>query len=72
MLRRFTEKNVSPHVDFIPIVYDTLKKEESLINDPSIEYSKAYIKDFKSLPKRKNLFERFRGTWGQTIDTTAY
>jgi uncharacterized SAM-binding protein YcdF (DUF218 family) len=72
LLRRFTKKYVSPQVGLIPIVYDTLKKEESSINDPTIEYNKAYVKDFKSLPKRKNFFERFRGTRGLDIDTTAY
>jgi uncharacterized SAM-binding protein YcdF (DUF218 family) len=71
MLRRFTQKYIGPEVAFIPIVYDTLKREEALIQDPAIDYSKAYVNNFKSLTKRKNFLERFRGTRGLDIDTTA-
>ena len=72
MLRRFTQKYIGPEVDFIPIVYDTLKKMELLIKDPTIDYDKAHVNNFQSLIKRKSFFERFRGTRGLEIDTTAY
>jgi uncharacterized SAM-binding protein YcdF (DUF218 family) len=72
MLRRFTRQYVSPDVAFIPIVYDTLNSEETLMQDPEIDYSKALVSVFKSLPRRKNFLDRFRGTWGLDIDTTAY
>lgn len=72
MLRRFIRKYVSHEIDLIPIVYDTLNRDESLVQDPEIDYDKAFVKDFKSLPKRKSFLERFRGTRGHEIDTTAY
>jgi uncharacterized SAM-binding protein YcdF (DUF218 family) len=72
MLRRFTHKYVSRDVAFIPIVYDSLQSGDTGIPDPVIDYSKAFVNHFQSLPKRKNIFERFRGTQGLDIDTTAY
>jgi uncharacterized SAM-binding protein YcdF (DUF218 family) len=72
MLHRFTRKIVSKDVAFIPIVYDTIQGMEANMPDPVIDYEKAYVKDFKALTKRKGFFERFRGTEGLDIDTTAY
>jgi uncharacterized SAM-binding protein YcdF (DUF218 family) len=72
MLRRFTRKYVSKDVAFIPIVYDSIQSKKASIADPVIDYSKALVGDFQSLPKRKNFLERFRGTRGLDIDTTAY
>jgi uncharacterized SAM-binding protein YcdF (DUF218 family) len=72
MLRRFTRKIVSQEVAFIPIVYDTIQSMKAIIPDPTIDYEKAYVNDFKSLTKRKTFPERFRGTRGLAIDTTAY
>jgi len=72
MLRRFTRKIVSPEVNFIPIVYDTLITLKANMQDPVIDPNKAFVSDFEPLTKRKNFFERFRGTRGMDIDTTAY
>jgi hypothetical protein len=72
MLRQFIRKKISPDVALIPIVYDTLISQEAFIQDPVIEYEKARVNNFRSLPKRKSFFERFRGTRGLEIDTTAY
>jgi uncharacterized SAM-binding protein YcdF (DUF218 family) len=72
MLRRFTRKCVSRDVAFIPIVYDSIQNREASFEDPEIDYSRAMVNNFKSLPKRKNFFERYRGTRGLDIDTTAY
>jgi uncharacterized SAM-binding protein YcdF (DUF218 family) len=72
MLRRFTRKYVSCDVALIPIVYDSIQSRVASVADPVIDYSKAFVSDFQSLPKRKNFFERFRGTRGLDIDTTAY
>lgn len=72
MLRRFTRKLVSEDVAFIPIVYDTLKQLQAINPDPVIDYKKAYVVDFKALPKKKGFFKRLRGTRGLDIDTTAY
>jgi len=71
MLRRFTRKIVNPNVGLIPIVTDTLNGMISEI-DPEIEYQKAFVRDFKPLSERKNIIERFKGTRGLDIDTSAY
>jgi uncharacterized SAM-binding protein YcdF (DUF218 family) len=72
MLKAFTRKNVSPDIGFIPIVYDTLRAMESGMTDPEIDYKSAFEKEFVPLPQRENFFERFRGTRGLDIDTSAY
>jgi uncharacterized SAM-binding protein YcdF (DUF218 family) len=72
MLRRFTRKIVSKDVAFIPIVYDTIQYMESIIPDPTIDYEKAYVNDFKALTERKDFYKRLKGTRGLNIDTTAY
>jgi uncharacterized SAM-binding protein YcdF (DUF218 family) len=72
MLRRFTRKIVSQDVAFIPIVYDTIQHLEAIIPDPTIDYGKAYVNDFRSLTKKEGFFKRLRGTRGLDIDTTAY
>jgi len=72
MLRRFTRKIVSHDVAFIPIVYDTIQPMEAIYTDPSIDYEKAYVNDFKDITKKEGLFKRLRGTRGLDIDTTAY
>jgi vancomycin permeability regulator SanA len=72
MLRRFTRIKVSRYVGFIPIVTDTLKAIESSMIDPEIDYQKAFVTNFKSLPERENFLRRVKGTRGLDIDTTAY
>lgn len=71
-LKRFTRIKVSDKVGFIPIVADTLEPITSKMQDPEIDISKAFVKDFKSLPERENFFKRLKGTRGLDIDTTAY
>jgi uncharacterized SAM-binding protein YcdF (DUF218 family) len=71
-LKRFTMLKVSEKVGFIPIVADSLQPITSKMQDPEIDISKAFVKDFKSLPERENFFKRLRGTRGLDIDTTAY
>jgi 5-formaminoimidazole-4-carboxamide-1-beta-D-ribofuranosyl 5'-monophosphate synthetase len=72
MLKRFTRKVVSPDVGLIPFVADTLLAMQHEMIDPEIDYQKAFVRDFTSLPHRKNFFERFKGTEGKDIDKTAY
>ena len=72
MLRRFTRKIVSQDVAFIPIVYDTLLPMKAIIPDPTIDFEKAYVKDFKAITEREGFFKRLKGTRGLDIDTTAY
>jgi len=72
MLTQYTFSKVSPEVAFLPIVFDTLKAMEPQMTDPEINYQKAYNKDFVSITKRQNFWERFQGTLGNKVDTTAY
>jgi uncharacterized SAM-binding protein YcdF (DUF218 family) len=72
MLRRFTRKIVSQDVAFIPIVNDTIQPMKENIPDPTIDFEKAYVKDFKSITEKESFFKRLRGTRGLDIDTTAY
>ena len=72
MLTQYTFSKVSPEVAFLPIVFDTLKAMEPQMSDPDINYQKAYNKDFVSIIKRQNCWERFQGTLGNKVDTTAY
>jgi hypothetical protein len=50
-------------VDFIPIIYDSLKtmKVDSLLH---IDSSSAFVGDFIPLPKRENILKRILGTLG--------
>jgi uncharacterized SAM-binding protein YcdF (DUF218 family) len=72
MLRRFTRKIVSKDVALIPIVYDSIKHMESVVQDPVIDSGKAYVDNFKAITQKDGFFKRFRGTRGLEIDTTAY
>ena len=72
MLKRFTRKVVSPDVGLIPFDADTLLAMQPEMIDPEIDYQKAFVKDFISLPQRKKFLERFKGTQGKDIDTSAY
>jgi hypothetical protein len=72
MLKSFIIKRVSPDVGIIPIVFDTLLMIRPKMIDPVIDYRKAFVKDFISLPDRESLFKRLRGTRGLDIDKTLY
>lgn len=72
MLSQFTHTKVSPDVELIPIVFDTLKTMEPQMVDPPIDYQRAFNKDFVSITHRENFWERLRGTMGNKLDTTAY
>jgi uncharacterized SAM-binding protein YcdF (DUF218 family) len=72
MVRKFLHSRVSPDIDIIPFVIDTLKMLEPTMSDPEIDYNKVFIKDFIALPQRENIWKRLRGSRGNEIDTTAY
>ena len=72
MLRRYARKIIDPAVGLIPVVMDTLNAIEPGIGDPEIDYQRAFVKDFVPLPERENFFERWKGTRGHDIDTSAY
>ena len=72
MLKRYIRKMVSPDAGIIPMVTDSLNAIQSAMTDPEIDYQKAYVRDFISLTERENFLERFKGTRGQDVDTSAY
>jgi len=53
-------------VDFIPIVYDTLKAIEKV--KPLINQDTAFASDFVSIIDREGLLKRLRGTKGRKVD----
>ncbi|MBN1599175.1 MAG: YdcF family protein [Bacteroidales bacterium] len=72
MLRKYVKKIVSPEVGFLPIIFDTLKKMEPIMVDPKISSDNAFVQNFTPLDESESFFERFRGTRGLKVDTTAY
>lgn len=72
MIKRFTISNVSKDVALIPIVFDSLRKIEPTMIDPNIDFNKAFVSDFVSLPDRKSFWVRLQGTMGKDIDERAY
>jgi uncharacterized SAM-binding protein YcdF (DUF218 family) len=71
-LRKFAHKKLSPDIDVIPFVADTLKAMEPSMTDPAIDFQQAFCKDFESIKKREGPLKRLRGTYGKNIDTSAY
>lgn len=63
-------KNNNIEVDFLPIVFDILKKINKV--DPEINPTSAYIKDFVALPDKVGFFERLKGTMGGKIDKDVH
>lgn len=72
LLRRYIRKKVSPDIDVIPFVLDTLKKLEQTMTDPKIDFKQAFNKNFISLKKREGFWKRLKGTRGLNVDTTLY
>lgn len=72
MLQSFIRKKMKTEIGLIPIVADTLKAMQSKMTDPRIDFEKAFVTHFTPLPDRKSFLERFRGTEGLDIDTSAY
>lgn len=68
-LKRFAISN-GIDVDFLPIVFDTLKEIEK--TNPAIDPSGAYVDNFVALPEKKGFFERLKGTLGKNIDPDVY
>jgi len=72
MLRKFTRKKVSPEIDLIPMVLDTMKKLAPSMIDPSIDSSKAAVANFISITKREGFWTRLQGTLGHHIRKDLY
>jgi uncharacterized SAM-binding protein YcdF (DUF218 family) len=72
MLKGFIRKKLNDDVHILPFIPDTLKLLEPVMTDPEIDYNRAYVSNFRTLKKKQSWLERFRGTLGLQIDTTAY
>jgi uncharacterized SAM-binding protein YcdF (DUF218 family) len=72
MLRGFIRKKLNDDVHILPFIPDTLKLLEPVMIDPEIDYNRAYVSNFRTLKQKQSWLERFRGTLGLQIDTTAY
>ncbi len=72
LLSRFVRKKVSADIRLLPMVVDSLKEMNTVKIDPQINYQKAFVTDFKSLPERQGFWKRLRGTRGLNIDVNAY
>lgn len=68
LLKKFVWKRVSPEIDLIPIVIDSLREFEKTLVEPSIDYQNAKVENFVPLKERENFWERMRGTRGKNID----
>lgn len=68
LLKKFVRKRVSPEIDLIPIVIDSLREFEKTLVEPSIDYQNAKVENFVPLKERENFWERMRGTRGKNID----
>jgi uncharacterized SAM-binding protein YcdF (DUF218 family) len=56
-------------IDFLPIQYNIL--DNIVLKSPIIDPSSAFVDNFVSLPDRQGFIERFKGTLGNRIKTTA-
>lgn len=67
MLKAYIKKKIGKDkIDFIPTVYDELKKMEMV--EPKIDSSKAFVPNFVALTERESFFKRFAGTRGKNLD----
>jgi uncharacterized SAM-binding protein YcdF (DUF218 family) len=69
LLKRFAKKN-DMDMDFIPIVFDTLKQIEKI--NPPIDPTAAFVDNFVALPEKVGFFKRLKGTLGYNIDPDLY
>ena len=72
LLKRFIEERLNSEVGIIPIVFDSLKTIEPIMNNPNIDIKKAFVENFIALPDRENFWQRMRGTRGLNIDYNSY
>ncbi len=71
-LKKFASGKISEDVGIIPIVFDTLRKIQPFMINPTIDYRKAYDSNFVSLKSKESFWKRLRGTMGKNIDYNAY
>jgi uncharacterized SAM-binding protein YcdF (DUF218 family) len=71
-LKKFARKRIGEDVGIIPIVFDTLRKMQSFMVNPQIDYKLTYDSNFVSLKSKESFWKRLRGTMGKNIDYNAY
>lgn len=71
-LKKFATKRIGEDVGIIPIVFDTLRKMQSFMVNPQIDYRQAYDSNFISLKSKESFWKRLRGTMGKNINYNAY
>lgn len=71
-LKRFARKRIGEGTGLLPIVFDTLRKMQPYMINPTIDHKKAYDRNFVSLKSRESFWKRLRGTMGKNIDHHAY
>ena len=64
-LKSINEHRYKMEVDFLPIVMDSLLPTIKPL--PQIIQEEAFVQNFKSLPERKNLYQRMKGTKGKKV-----
>lgn len=64
MLRTFTKK-YCPDMKSIPIIFGTMEIGTRTL--PKIDTASVYVKDFVSIVKRENFWQRLRGTRGKRV-----
>lgn len=70
-LRSFRTR-LSRSIGIIPFVIDSLKVIEPNFIHPTIDFNKAYMKDFVSIKQRESWWKRLKGTIGWNRDKNAY
>ena len=71
-LQGFIKRSVSEEIDMVPIIFTRLKKMESEMIDPKIDFSLAYNEDFVSITERESFIKRLNGTRGKNLESSAY
>ena len=62
-LRGYTKRRFTSYIHHIPFVRDSLEKYNPVINSET-----AFVKNFESILKDENFWERLKGTLGMDID----
>lgn len=71
-LRSFAHLRINRSIGIIPFVIDTMKTLEPLMQNPPIDYKKAFKENFVPLEQRQGRWKRIKGTLGMNRNRKAY
>lgn len=71
-LRSFAHLRISRSIGIIPFVIDTMKTLEPIMQNPPIDYRKAFKENFVPLEERQGRWKRIKGTLGMNRNRKAY